>query len=72
VPKGGLYVPAIDDTIPEGYAVGISHDLIHKNPEIFENPFEFRPERWMGEDGKKLMRWLVAFSWGRTDCIGKK
>ncbi|KAG9571188.1 hypothetical protein KCU71_g481, partial [Aureobasidium melanogenum] len=71
VPKGGLYVPAIDDTIPEGYAVGISHDLIHKSPEIFEEPFQFRPERWMGEDGKKLMHWLVAFSWGRTDCIGK-
>ncbi|RYP39085.1 hypothetical protein DL767_002348 [Monosporascus sp. MG133] len=71
VPKGGLYVPAIDDTIPEGYAVGVSHDLIHKNPEIFGEPHEFRPERWMGESGKELMHWLVSFSWGRTDCIGK-
>lgn len=23
VPKGGLYVPAIKDTIPEGYAVSL-------------------------------------------------
>lgn len=72
VPEGGLYVPAINDTIPAGFAVGIAHDLIHRDPGIFENPNEFIPERWMGEAGKGLMRWLVSFSWGRTNCIGMK
>ncbi|KAK7926904.1 hypothetical protein PG985_003902 [Apiospora marii] len=72
VPKGGLYVPAIKDTIPEGYAVGVSHDLIHKDPQLFPEPYEFRPERWLGPGGKELLHWLVSFSWGRTDCVGKK
>ncbi|KAJ8132254.1 hypothetical protein O1611_g1370 [Lasiodiplodia mahajangana] len=71
IPKGGLYVPAADITVPAGYAVGVSHDLIHRDPKIFDEPDEFRPERWMGESGKGLMHWLVSFSWGRTDCIGK-
>ncbi|KAK7702053.1 hypothetical protein SLS64_009914 [Diaporthe eres] len=71
VPAGGLYVAALDATIPEGSIVGVSHDLIHKDADIFEEPHEFRPERWMGEAGKERMHWLVSFSWGRTDCIGK-
>lgn len=72
VPAGGLYVAAVDAIIPEGSVVGVSHDLIHKNADIFEEPHEFRPERWMGEAGKERLHWLVSFSWGRTDCIGKK
>ncbi len=72
VPKGGLYVPAIKDTIPEGYVVGISHISLHQNPDIFERPREFEPERWIGPAGKELNHWLLSFSKGRTDCIGKK
>ncbi|KAI1741372.1 cytochrome P450 [Xylaria scruposa] len=71
IPKGGLYVPSANITIPEGHAVGISHDLIHRDPKIFPEPDEFRPERWLGGPGKELTHWLVSFSWGRTDCIGK-
>jgi cytochrome P450 len=52
--------------------VGISHDLIHKDPDIFPESQEFKPERWMGAAGKVALLWLVPFSWGRTDCIGKK
>ena len=71
VPKGGLYVPAIDDTIPEGSVVGMSHMAIHFNEEIFEKPYEFLPARWIGDSGKELNHWLLSFSKGRTDCIGK-
>ncbi|KAK0613232.1 cytochrome P450 [Immersiella caudata] len=70
VPEGGLYVPAIDNYIPAGTVVGMSHIMIHNDPEIFENPTEFRPERWMGEKGKKLDHWLLAFSKGSRDCVG--
>ena len=71
-PKGGLYVPAAKKTIPEGCVVGISHIFIHDNPDIFESPHQFKPERWMGDEGKELNHWLLSFSKGRTDCIGKK
>jgi cytochrome P450 len=72
VPKGGLYIPAFADHIPEGGIVGISHIFIHDNPEIFEDPKTFKPERWMGDKGKELNHWLLAFSKGSRDCIGKK
>jgi cytochrome P450 len=72
VPVGGLYVPSINDTIPAGAVVGISHKFIHEDPEIFECPQEFLPERWMGVEGKRLEHWLLSFSKGRADCIGKK
>jgi cytochrome P450 len=71
VPAGGLYVPSVQKTIPEGYVVGLSHLAIHFDPEIFQRPDEFLPERWIGESGKELSHWLLAFSKGRTDCIGK-
>jgi cytochrome P450 len=71
VPAGGLYVPSARQTIPEGAVVGMSHLAIHFDPAIFEDPHEFRPERWMGEGGKELNHWLLSFSKGRTDCIGK-
>lgn len=71
VPAGGLYVPAIKDTIPAGYVVGTSHLALHNSPDIFGEPLAFKPERWMDESGKELNHWLLSFSKGRTDCIGK-
>ncbi|XDG09714.1 hypothetical protein ABKA04_009329 [Annulohypoxylon sp. FPYF3050] len=71
VPQGGLYIPSINDTVPEGFVVGMSHLAIHFDQNIFERPYEFAPERWMGESGKELNHWLLSFSKGRTDCIGK-
>ena len=61
VPAGGLYVPSARQTIPEGAVVGMSHLAIHFDPAIFEAP----------EGGKELNHWLLSFSQGRTDCIGK-
>ncbi|OQE24211.1 hypothetical protein PENFLA_c010G02605 [Penicillium flavigenum] len=71
VPPGGLFIPRINDYIPEGSVVGISHNAIHFNPEIFENPHEFSLERWLGPKGKELEHWFLAFSKGSRDCIGK-
>lgn len=72
VPPGGLYVPSTQQTIPAGSVVGMDHLSIHFDGDIFAEPYEFRPERWFGEPGVALNRWLLAFSKGRTDCIGKK
>ncbi|KAF4997551.1 hypothetical protein FGRMN_3756 [Fusarium graminum] len=71
VPEGGLVVPAAGKTIPAGSVVGMSHLMIHKDPELFESPEEFKPERWLGDEGKALDHWLVSFSKGTRDCIGK-
>jgi len=30
----------------------------------------FLPERWLGEEGKRLEKWNVSFSQGTRRCIG--
>ncbi|KAJ6021661.1 cytochrome P450 [Penicillium herquei] len=46
VPLGeGLFVPSTKQTIPPGSVVGMSHLAIHFDPDIFEQPEDFRPER---------------------------
>ncbi|KAL2213226.1 cytochrome P450 [Sarocladium strictum] len=56
--------------IPANTVVGMSPFSLHRNPEIFPNPLEFNPERWMGPDTKELNRWFWAFSSGGRMCIG--
>ncbi|KAJ9151284.1 Trichodiene oxygenase [Pleurostoma richardsiae] len=56
--------------IPAGTPVGMTAILIHDNPDIFPEPFEFRPERWDGEAGRRLQKYLVAFNKGSRVCIG--
>ncbi|KAL7892318.1 cytochrome P450 [Trichoderma sp. SZMC 28014] len=71
VPKGGLYIPSVNKTVPEGFVVGLSQIHVNFDPEVFPDPYEFRPERWFADAGEDLDKWVLAFSKGRTDCIGK-
>ncbi|GMS92996.1 hypothetical protein PENTCL1PPCAC_15172, partial [Pristionchus entomophagus] len=45
------------------------------NDPLFENPEEFRPERYLHEDGKTLRKDLVEhtipFSIGKRVCVGE-
>lgn len=71
VPKGGLYIPSVNKTVPEGCVVGLSQIHVNFDPEVFPDPYEFKPERWFADAGEDLDKWVLAFSKGRTDCIGK-
>ncbi|KAL4933002.1 cytochrome P450 [Aspergillus undulatus] len=42
----------------------------HLRPRPIPHPTKFQPERWLGEKGKVLDRWLVAFSKGSRQCVG--
>ncbi|KAL4959573.1 cytochrome P450 [Aspergillus stella-maris] len=68
VPEPGVTVQG--HFLPAGTIVSITHRSIHDNSNLFSNPTEFRPERWLGEKGKALDRWLVAFSKGSRQCVG--
>ncbi|KAL4879974.1 cytochrome P450 [Aspergillus karnatakaensis] len=68
VPEGGVQVQ--DHFVPGGTIVSVTHRTIHDHPKLFENPEKFEPQRWMGEKGKALDRWLVAFSKGSRQCVG--
>ena len=60
--KGKEYV------IPPGTVTSMSPLDTHMNPEAFEEPYEFRPQRWI--DNPKLARYFIGFSRGARNCVG--
>ncbi len=50
--------------------VSIGSTFVHFNPEIFPNPHQWRPERWL--ESPDLDDWLVTFSKGPRMCLGVK
>ena len=46
---------------------------VHHDPELFENPEEFRPERFLDRDGKFVRSsYVIPFSVGPRQCLGKE
>jgi len=62
-----------DLEIPKGTPVSMTSTLIHQNPDIFPQPLEFLPERWLDSNEKQqLEKYLVPFSRGSRQCAGIK
>lgn len=63
--------------IPPGTTVGCAAYTLHHDPEVFPEPFSFRPERWMDDGTDKglkranMTRNLIPFGAGSRACIGK-
>ncbi|KAH8695817.1 benzoate 4-monooxygenase cytochrome P450 [Phaeosphaeriaceae sp. PMI808] len=63
--------------VPAGTTVGVSHYVIHRNADVFLEPNEFRPERWIVEDNVSAeqlaaqKRAFCPFGIGQMNCIGK-
>jgi hypothetical protein len=51
--------------------VGMSAYMVHTDENIFQDPFPFSPDRWIGKV-KQLDKYLVSFSKGSRQCLGKK
>jgi len=78
-----LYPPAwitdrqniTDDTLA-GYhikketLIGVSFYELHRNPKYWQNPDEFIPERFLGEQKKQSMQYFYPFGAGPRMCIG--
>ena len=56
--------------IPPKTAVGMTSVLLHHNEQNFPNSTKFIPERWLGEEGKKLDKYNVGFGKGSRICLG--
>lgn len=76
VEKGGALIDG--HVIPEGYDVGTGIYSLHHNETYFPQPYNFLPERWMGDsefarEGRVeiAMSALHPFSYGPRACIGK-
>lgn len=57
--------------IPGDTTVHCSPYTMHRNPEVFPDPEEFRPERWLAENAKDLQPHFITFSGGSRGCIGR-
>lgn len=68
-PPGLQYGPYF---LPAGTIVGLSGYVQHRDSSIFPEPEVFRPERFLGPEGKRLEKFVVAFGKGSMGCIGKK
>ncbi|KAK1848962.1 benzoate 4-monooxygenase cytochrome [Colletotrichum chrysophilum] len=57
-------------TIPAHATVSMLPYSLHRNPEVFEEPLRFNPDRWLGPRAAEMNRWFWAFSSGGRMCIG--
>ncbi|EGN98958.1 hypothetical protein SERLA73DRAFT_181706 [Serpula lacrymans var. lacrymans S7.3] len=57
-------------SVPAGTSVSMGATFMHLNGDLFDNPHEFRPERWLQGNGHALDSSLVSFSRGPRSCIG--
>lgn len=63
--------PILGDFIPGETSVSISAYVAHRDPKVFPDPEQFKPERWLGEDAKELQAAFISFSTGARGCIGR-
>ncbi len=67
VPPGGVTLQGY--FIPEGTIVGVQAYSIHRKPEVFPDPEEFIPERWL-EETELMRRHFMPFGLGSRVCMG--
>ncbi|KAM9794281.1 cytochrome P450 26B1-like isoform 2-T2 [Syngnathus typhle] len=73
---GGRRIAERDTTlagfhVPKGYgAVYVSH-AVHRDPQVFEQPDSFLPERWNGRNADHK-HFLCSFGSGSRNCLGSK
>ncbi|KAF2108707.1 cytochrome P450 [Lophiotrema nucula] len=57
--------------IPAGTPMSMSIRDIHYNVSIYPSPWDFKPERWLGEQKVLSERGFAAFNRGSRSCVGK-
>lgn len=55
--------------LPDGTVILVGIYLTHTRPDVFEDPFAFKPERFLGDDAPETYSW-VPFGGGTRRCIG--
>ena len=59
-------------TIPAGTPVSQMNYVVNNDPNIFPNPLEYHPERWIEAEAKgiRLDKYMVSFGKGSRSCVG--
>ncbi|KAJ4374320.1 hypothetical protein N0V83_003061 [Neocucurbitaria cava] len=61
------------DSIPAGVRVSCLAYSLHRNPDVFPQPLEWKPERWLNANSdqlKEMRHWFWAWGSGGNMCIG--
>lgn len=62
----------LGEWIPGDTSVSMTIYSAHRDPEIFPDPEEFRPQRWVDvKDRKRMEPYFIPFSTGARGCIGR-
>jgi cytochrome P450 len=57
--------------LPKGTGIGCSPYLLHHNPDLFEAPDRFDPDRWLPERARTVPKEaFIPFGGGARKCIG--
>lgn len=56
--------------IPAKTPVGMTSVQLHHNEDTFPDSHKFIAERWLGDEGKRLDKYLVSFCKGSRVCFG--
>jgi cytochrome P450 len=54
--------------LPPGTPTNMTCQIAHMNPDAFEDPYTFSPQRWL--DNPRLDRGFIGFARGTRNCIG--
>ncbi|KAK0618676.1 Benzoate 4-monooxygenase, partial [Lasiodiplodia hormozganensis] len=57
--------------IPGGTSVAVAAYTAHRNPSVFPQPEEYRPDRWLGKKTSEMQAAFIPFSTGSRGCIGR-
>lgn len=57
-------------SIKKDTLIGVSFYELHRNPKYWDNPDEFNPDRFLGEQKKYSMQYFYPFGAGPRMCIG--
>ena len=67
-----LFILGNGKVLPAGSTFGIAPFFLHRNPDHWQDPDEFIPERFLPENSNKRHPFAyVPFSAGPRNCIGK-
>ncbi|KAK4243558.1 cytochrome P450 [Corynascus novoguineensis] len=58
----------VEYVVPPGTVYGISPLTSHMNGSVFQDPYEFVPERWI--DNPEISKAFMGFSRGTRSCVG--
>ncbi|KAG2242795.1 hypothetical protein Bca52824_095368 [Brassica carinata] len=70
--KGNFFFVPAGYTIPAGWIVMVIPSVVHFDPEIYENPFEFNPWRWEGKELRSGSKTFMVFGAGTRQCAGSE